>query len=137
MHSETSRRVRRHVVVFVDDDPGVLAALGRAFRDEELDMRSTTDPNEALEWIRTEEIAVLVSDDRMPVMSGTSLFQLAKSYSPGTARIMLTSYAGEGLVAHARKEGLFQLFAKPLDDRDLRRVVRERLRDRELEGRTG
>jgi DNA-binding NtrC family response regulator len=138
MHRETDRRrIPAHLVVVVDDDAGVLTALRRAFRDEDFQLRSTTDPNEALEWIRTEEVAVLVADDRMPVMSGTSLFHLAKSYSPGTARIMLTAYAGEGLVAHARREGLFQLFAKPWDDRDLRRAVRDRLRERELGGAAG
>ena len=133
--SETDRRtVRRQLVVLVDDDPEILAALGRLLRDEDFDVLSTVDPQEALEWIRTRDVGVLLADDRMPVMSGTSLFHLAKSSSPKTARIMLTGYAGEGLVVHARKQGLFLVFAKPWDDRELKRVIRDRLRERELEG---
>jgi len=134
--SETDKRtLRRHVVVLVDDDPAILAALRRLFRDEDYDVLSTADPQQALEWIRMRDVGVLLADDRMPVMSGTSLFQLAKSQSPKTARIMLTGYAGDGLIVHARKEGLFLVFAKPWDDRELKRVIHDRLRDRELEGR--
>jgi DNA-binding NtrC family response regulator len=133
--SETDRRIiRRHVVVLVDDDPEVLAALRRLLRDEDFDVLSTADPQEALEWIRTRDVGVLLADDRMPIMSGTSLFHLAKSASPKTARIMLTGHAGEGLIVHARREGLFVVFAKPWDDRELKRVIRNRLRERELEG---
>jgi DNA-binding NtrC family response regulator len=133
--SETDRRtIRRQVVLLVDDDREVLAALRRLLRDEEFDILSTADPQEALEWIQTRDVGVLLADDRMPIMSGTSLFHLAKSYSPKTARIMLTGYAGEGLIVHARKEGLFLVFAKPWDDRELKRVIRDRLRERELEG---
>jgi len=116
-------------MVVVDDDPGVVSALRRTFRDVDFLVWSTTDPQEALDWIRTGEVAVLVADNQMPVMSGTSLFQLAKSCSPRTARIMLTGHAGEDLVVHARGEGLFELFAKPWDDGDLRRVVLDRFRD--------
>jgi DNA-binding NtrC family response regulator len=126
--------VRRQVVVLVDDDPPVLSALRRLFREESFDLLSTSDPLEALEWIRTRDVGALLADDHMPVMSGTSLFHLAKVHSPSTARIMLTGYAGERIILHARTEGLFAVFAKPWDDRELKRVIRERLRERELEG---
>jgi len=133
--SETDRRtIRRQLVVLVDDDPQILVALGRLFRDEDFDVLSTVDPQEALEWIRTRDVGVLLADDRMPIMSGTSLFHLAKSTSPKTARIMLTGYAGEGVILHARKQGLFLVFAKPWEDQELKRVIRDRLRGRELEG---
>ena len=134
--SETDKRtLRRHVVVLVDDDPAVLGALRRLFRDEDYDVLSTDDPQQALEWIRIRDVGVLLADDRMPVMSGTSLFHLAKSTSPKTARIMLTGHAGESLILHARKQGLFLVFAKPWEDQELKRVIRDRLRERELEGR--
>jgi len=126
--------IRRQAVVLIDDDPQVLEALRRVFRDEGFDLLSTSDPWEALDWIRTRNVGVLLADEHMPVMSGTSLLQLAKSHSPTTARIMLTGYAGEGVVMHARQEGLFQVFGKPWDDRELKRVIRDRLRGRELEG---
>ena len=124
----------KQAVVLVDDEPGVLAALRRLFRDDSFELLATSDPQEALDWIRTRDVGALVSDDRMPVMSGTTLFHLAKAQSPSTARIMLTAYAGEKIILHARKHGLFQVFAKPWDDQELRRTIRERLRKRELEG---
>jgi DNA-binding NtrC family response regulator len=133
--TETDRRtIRRQVVVLVDDDPQVLDALRRVLRDEGLELLSTGDPWEALDWIRTRDVGVLLADERMPVMSGTSLLQLAKSHSPTTARIMLTGHAGDGVIHHARQAGLFLVFGKPWDDRELKRVIRDRLRGRELEG---
>jgi hypothetical protein len=47
---------------------------------------------------------------------------------------MLTGHAGEGLILHARAEGLFLVFGKPWDDRELKRVIRDRLREREVKG---
>jgi DNA-binding NtrC family response regulator len=133
--SDTDRRtLRRQVVVLVDDDPEVLSALRRLFRDESFDVLATEDPQEALEWIRTRDVDVVLADDSMPVMSGTSLLQLAKSHSPGTARIMLTGHSGEDIIAHCHTEGLFRVFAKPWDDRELQRAIRDRLRERESEG---
>ena len=133
--SETSRRtLPRQAVVVVDDDPQVLAALARILRDEDYDVLSTSDPWEALELIRSRNVGVLLADEQMPDMSGTSLLQLAKSHSPSTARIMLTGHAGNGVILHARQAGLFMVFGKPWDDRELKRVIRERLRARELEG---
>ena len=114
--------------------PGVLAALRRLFRDESFDILSTSDPQEAFEWIRTRHVGALLADDRMPGMSGTTLFHLAKAHSPSTARIMLTGHAGEKIILHAREQGLFQVFAKPWDDQELKRTIRERLRERELGG---
>lgn len=126
--------MQKQAVVLVDDEPGVVAALQRLFRDESFEILATSDPQEALDWIRTRDVGALVADDRMPVMSGTTLFHLAKAQSPSTARIMLTGHAGEKIVLHARKQGLFQVFAKPWDDQELRRTIRERLRERELRG---
>lgn len=124
----------RHAVILVDDEPGVLSALGRVFRDESYDVLVTSEPQQALEWLHTREVDVLVADDRMPAMSGTTLFQLAKANSPSTARIMLTGHPGESIILQAREHGLFQLFAKPWDDQELRRVIRTHMRDRELTG---
>src|SRR5688572_9304926 len=124
--------MHRQAVVLVDDEPGILGALQRLFRDESFDVLATSDPQEAFEWIRTRDVGALVADDRMPIMSGTTLFHLAKAHSPSTARIMLTGHAGERIILHARKEGLFQVFAKPWDDRELKRAILERLREREL-----
>ena len=114
----------RPVVVCVDDEPQILSALARLSRREEYELRTTTDPEEALDWVRTEKIALVIADYRMPAMSGTTLLQLTKAHSPGTARMMLTGYAGESMVLAAAGAGLMNIVGKPWDDEDLRGKIR-------------
>lgn len=115
-------------VVIVDDDEPVLRALGRALADEPFELRTTTFPEEALEWVRTERINVLVADYRMPAQGGIELLREAKRVSPNTARILLTGHPGEGAVMRGLGEGLYWLVGKPWDDESLKKVVRWFLR---------
>lgn len=115
------------LVVCVDDEPQILSSLTRLLRREPYRLRTTTDPDQALEWVRTEDVALLMADYRMPLMSGTTLLQIAKASSPGTARLMLTGYPGETLVIAAGETGLMHLLGKPWDDDVLRRKIRSLL----------
>jgi DNA-binding NtrC family response regulator len=115
------------LVVGVDDEPQVLASLTRLLREEPFDFRTTTDPEDALAWIRTERVALVIADYRMPGMSGTTLLQLAKSTSPRTRRILLTGYPGEAIVIRTGEAGLMDLVGKPWDDERLKRMIRGRI----------
>jgi CheY-like chemotaxis protein len=123
----------RPLVVCVDDEAPVLAALSRVLRDEPYEFRTTTDPEEALDWVRSQAVSVIVADYRMPQMSGTTLLQLTKAASPRTARMMLTGYPGETLVLSAGEAGLMHLVAKPWDDGALKQKIRGLLSGREEE----
>src|SRR5262245_21500913 len=94
------------VIVCVDDEPDILSALRRSLRHEPYETRTTTDPEEALDWVRTGDVALLLADYKMPRMSGTTLLGLVKTSSPRTARVMLTGYPGETLVIAAGEAGL-------------------------------
>src|SRR5437868_13772349 len=63
------------VVLCVDDERPVLAALTRALRREPYELVTTEDPEEALERIRSGAVSVILADYRMRVMGGTSLLQ--------------------------------------------------------------
>lgn len=119
-------------MVFADDDPKTLLALERTLRHEPYDLHLTTDPQKALEWIRSRNVSVVVSDYRMPEMCGTTLLEFALAYSPRTARILLTGFPGEHPVRQAREAGMLTLSAKPWDDRELRRMIWDRIREREI-----
>jgi DNA-binding NtrC family response regulator len=123
---------RRHVVVVTDDDPQVLLALERTLRDEPYDLHLTTDPGKALEWIRSRNVSVVVSDYRMPDMCGLTLLERTLADSPRTARILLTGFPGEEAVRRAREAGFLTLSAKPWDAKELLRTIRDRIREREL-----
>jgi len=123
---------RKHSVVFADDDPAILLALERALRDEPYDLLLTTNPEKALDWIRNRSVSAVIADYYMPGMMGTTLLELARSHSPRIARILLTGYPGERPILLARECGLLTLYGKPWDDRELKREIRNRLREREL-----
>lgn len=126
---ETPTALRRPVVVCVDDEPQVLTALARLLRSEPIELQTTLDADEALDWTRTGDVALLIADYRMPRLSGTAVLQIAKAASPRTRRIMLTAFPGESMIVSADAAGLMDLVGKPWDDEAFKRLIRERLRE--------
>ena len=70
-----------HTVLFVDDEPNILKALQRLLRSEPWQVLTAVDPNEALEIMRRTPAQVVVTDQRMPSMSGVDF--LAKVREQG------------------------------------------------------
>lgn len=112
------------LVVCVDDEPEVLSALKRTLRGEPYEVRTTDAPLDAVGWLRREAVAVLLADQRMPMLRGTELLQIAKDVSPSTARVLLTAYPGDSLIVQGL--GLLDLclIGKPWDDDQLRKLIR-------------
>lgn len=129
--SDATPPIIRPLVVLVDDDPLVLQALRRALRDEPVELRTSTDPEEVIEWVRREQVGLVIADYRIPgLLSGATLLQIVKAASPSTRRLMLTAWPDEALVRRAGEMGLMETLAKPWDDEELRRRVRQALADR-------
>jgi DNA-binding NtrC family response regulator len=117
----------RPLVVLVDDEPGVLAALKRSLSREPYIVLTTDRPASALRWVELMEVSAVVSDERMREMSGTELLSRVSDRSPETARILLTAFGGSA----ARRSGPAQcLIAKPWDDVMLRLALRDLLPER-------
>ena len=129
-------RVGRPLVVCVDDEPQILGALSRLLRKEPYEVWTTSDPDEALDWVRNKDVSLIVADYRMPVMSGTTLLQIARASSPQTARLMLTGYPGESLVISAGEAGLMHLMGKPWNDDKLKTVIQNLIAGVEDDGLT-
>jgi thioredoxin reductase (NADPH) len=116
--------VRRPAIVIVDDEPAVLAAvsrdLRRGFGERFRILRATSGP-EALELIRAlrtrgEEIALLIADQRMPVMAGTDYLVEARKLVPSAKRVLLTAYADtEAAIAAINEVALDYYLLKPWD----------------------
>ncbi len=81
-----------YTVLYVDDDPQDLFLLGEVLKPE-INMIVTTDPEEALCLIKEREIAVLISDQRMPHMNGEELLFRAKNIVPDIVTVMITAYS--------------------------------------------
>ena len=126
------RLKERHMVVLVDDEPEILAALRRSLAREPYLVLTTSRPKEALRWVESLDVSAVVSDERMPDMTGTELLARVSDRSPATARIILTAYAGPTAQLPRLRQSIECMIAKPWDDSMLRLALREFLSDREL-----
>lgn len=125
--NETSRTgtADRHLVLLVDDERSVLRALKRAFADEQFDVLTAESGPEALDIAGRRAPTVVISDFRMPGMSGTELLAQMKGRWPQTILILLTGAADIEQVNRAIDSGvLYKFLTKPWNDTDLCVTVR-------------
>jgi response regulator RpfG family c-di-GMP phosphodiesterase len=114
-------------VLCVDDEPHVLDGLRRHLRTE-YDVVVTTRPREALALLADEpgSIAVLLSDMRMPGLTGVEVLERARRLSADTTRVLLTGEADlESAVAAINQGNVFRFMRKPCPPRQLRATVAE------------
>ncbi len=123
---------RRERVLFVDDDPAVLAALGRLLEREPYEILATDRPAEALAWVGAGGVDLVVSDQRMPEMAGTDLLAEIGRRSPGTVRLILTAYPESTCAEPELWRKTEGVMGKPWDGAALRREIRRMLRARRL-----
>jgi DNA-binding NtrC family response regulator len=121
-------------VVIVDDDHDVVAAAARTLRPSQLTVLATIDVDQALDWLRTHEVAVLVTDFHMPRMTGLELISRARQEQPSTVRILMTGQnALETAIEAINRGEIFRYVSKPFETLKFRSVVTEALgRHREL-----
>ena len=117
------------LVVCVDDDAAIARALQRSFKREQLESLSTTEPEEALEWVLENDVAVLVSDFNMPVMNGVELASRVRKARPTTVRILLTGNTDlDTAMASINQGEIFRFVQKPLHLPSFMAVVHEAIR---------
>jgi adenylate cyclase len=115
-------------ILVVDDEPDNLDLLYRTFYREYKVLRATSGPA-ALDLLAQEgEIAVIISDQRMPMMSGTEFLSLTATQYPDIIRIILTGYTDvEDLVEAINAGKVFKYVTKPWEAEELKAVVRQAL----------
>ena len=118
--------VNKSKLLVVDDEPDNLDLLYRTFHREFKVLRAENGPA-ALEILSKEgDVAVIISDQRMPMMSGTEFLSLTATQYPDIIRIILTGYTDvEDLVEAINTGKVFKYVTKPWDDEELKRVVRQ------------
>ncbi|MSR84057.1 MAG: response regulator [Candidatus Latescibacteria bacterium] len=115
-----------HIILIVDDDPLVLSALRRLLLREGYRVLAAASGTEGLELLRNNEVSLIISDQRMPVVIGAEFLARARLISPYSMRIMLTGYSEVETLAQAINEGGIHFYcSKPWDDGQLRLVVRQ------------
>ena len=118
-----------YTLLFVDDEPNVLKAMRRLFMEEDYHILTSDCADEALAVLEKETVHLVISDHRMPGMTGAELLREIKKRWPNVIRIMLTGYADVQSIMAAVNEGaVYKFITKPWNDEDLRISVRLALR---------
>jgi len=114
-------------LLIVDDELNVLHSLKRTLIDEDFEIiLSTSGPEGLKELEKNENIALILSDMRMPGMTGVEFLEKAKDISPDTLRIILTGYADiEAAIEAINRAGLYRYITKPWKDEELLQTVKE------------
>jgi signal transduction histidine kinase/response regulator RpfG family c-di-GMP phosphodiesterase len=126
--SQPKKAINKPKLLVVDDEPDNLDLLYRTFYREFKVLRAENG-YEALEILSTQpDVAVIVSDQRMPGMSGTEFLSQTAAKYPNIIRIILTGYTDVDDLVDAINEGkVFKYVQKPWEDGHLRKVVKRAL----------
>ncbi len=116
----------QHTVLFVDDEVNILKALQRLLRSEDMNVLSASRGQEALELLEKTPAQVVISDQRMPEMSGVDLLSQVRERWPDVVRMMLTGYTEIDVAVEAINRGeIYRLITKPWNDDELRATIRQ------------
>ena len=121
-------------ILCVDDDPIILKALERLFRKENYDIYKAESGDEALSILEKTPIDLVISDYKMPELSGVELLKKIKKKYPTTTRIILSAYADIDSVVSAINEGqIYRYCHKPWDNDNLKLTVKQSLEYHDLQ----
>lgn len=122
------------LILLVDDEPNVIQALKRALMDEPYEVHTAASGEESISLLRTNRYKVIISDERMPGMSGDELLGLVKEHYPETVRIMLTGHASLEAAMKAVNNGeIYRFFTKPWNELELILSIRSATEKYDLE----
>ena len=114
-------------LLVVDDEARILSALRRSLRREGWRVLTASTAAEALRLLDTEPVDAVLSDHKMPRMSGLDVLEAAAQRHPRAARILISGWPDEIPPERLRELGVRALVPKPWDDAELKRILREAL----------
>ncbi len=113
-------------LLLVDDEENILRALARVFRRDGYTLLTTTSGATGLDLLAQHEVGVVISDQRMPEMTGVEFLNRVKIQYPDTLRIVLSGYTELKSVIDAVNQGaVYKFLTKPWEDDLLRKQVEE------------
>lgn len=110
-------------IMIVDDEPANLRLLERLFR-RDYQVVTAASGKEALQLLEQHDVALLITDQRMPGMTGIELLQRIAEFRPHMVRMILTGYTDMGALVDAINCGqVYKYITKPWNNNDLRLTV--------------
>jgi len=113
----------RYTLLFVDDEQDIVDSLNRLFR-REYTVLTATSGNEAIALLKQHPVDLIISDQRMPGMTGDQMLTLARQLQPDAVRILLTGYSDlESMVKCVNEANVYKYLTKPWEPDDLKLTV--------------
>jgi len=117
------------LVLFVDDQPELLASVKSLLAEEPYEVLTTERPEQALKWVQEKVVSLVICDQVLPGQLGTDILDEICVRSPATLVAILTAYPeGEKLLRKLTR-GNFLMIPKPFDSEALKRTIRKLLYD--------
>lgn len=124
----------QRTLLLVDDEENMISSLTRLLRREGYRILTAGGGAEGLEILANNRVDVIVSDQRMPQMTGVEFLRQVKIKYPETVRIVLSGYTELQSITDAINEGaIYKFLTKPWDDDQLRSNIQEAFRHKELD----
>ena len=126
-------RQRERTLLLVDDEPHIVSSLKRLFRKDGYRIVTAQSGAEGLQRMAEYDVDVVVSDQRMPGITGVEFLRRVKELYPDTIRMVLSGYTELQSITDAVNEGaIYRFLTKPWDDERLRQHVHEAFRQKEM-----
>jgi len=125
----------RKTILVVDDEPNSLFVTSQILKDHSYQVITAENGNSALDILKDEKVNLVVTDERMPDISGMEVLRETKKYDSRIPVIILTGYGTIPLTINALKKGAFYFFEKPVSQnlKQFYKIIDQALKSQELE----
>ncbi|ETR70865.1 MAG: multi-sensor hybrid histidine kinase [Candidatus Magnetoglobus multicellularis str. Araruama] len=125
MHQKQVTNQKRGRLLIVDDEINVVKTLKRTFR-KDYEVFTAASADKAIEVLAKNPVHVIISDQRMPGLTGTEFFSHIRSDYPDVVRMILTGYADiEAVIESINHGNVFRYISKPWDPDEMVSIVRQ------------
>lgn len=123
----------RHTVLCVDDEKNILKSLKRLLRKEDYRLLTASSGEEGLKVVEENDVHMVISDQRMPRMSGTEFLAALKTKHPDVLRIILSGYTEVDSITESINKGhIYKFLSKPWNDQNLKLEIKQALEQYDL-----
>ncbi|MEA1970593.1 MAG: sigma-54 dependent transcriptional regulator [Thermodesulfobacteriota bacterium] len=119
-------------ILIVDDELNMLLVLEAMLKKEKYKVVTASDGLEALNILKTDDVAVVVTDLKMPRLDGLGLLSRMETDYPSIPVIMITAHGTVETAVEALKNGAFDYITKPFDQDDLKNIIEKAFKTRTL-----
>lgn len=122
-----------HTLLCVDDEMSILQTLKRLLRKEGYRILTASSGKEGLKILEENDVQMVISDQRMPEMSGTEFLAVLKTKYPDILRIILSGYTGVDSITESINKGhIYKFLLKPWNDQNLKLEIKQAFQQYDL-----